>query len=423
MKLAAAMLLTLVLGRHSLAAEFIFETNNALLAIRSDGKAISLIDKATGKQRLAGEAAFAAVRKAGQESPASAIERHGDALHVLFGQSGVRADYRVISRPHYLVIELTHTVGAPVDEVVLAQFRLNMARTGTTLGVQWDNDFAVCLMGLSERVESIASGDTARASVHSGFGMIGEKVALIAEPTKSFLDVVREVERDFHLPGATISGKWAKASPDIRTSYLFTDLTEANADATIHYAKLAGLRYILVYAFIWAKSLGSYPINPESFPSGEAGLKKVIDKCHRAGLKVGMHMLTSSVSKDDPLVRPKPDAGLLKDGEAALVNTVTADATMLEGTAPVATFPMDSGYSNDRGGLDIVIDDEIIHYNRIEGTKLSGCLRGFPRRTASRRISRIALEAGFRGLNGKRTARTGSCPSAARKTGAHSSAN
>ena len=190
--------------------------------------------------------------------------------------------------------------------------------------MQWDDEFAICLMGLSEQVDSEIAGPVTSASVYPEFPMQGQRVAIIATPTPRFLEVVQRLEHDFRLPVPTIEGAWSKLSPDARTSYLFTDLTEANVDETIRYAKMGGFRYILIYSTTWSKSLGSYPINLRSFPHGEAGLKSAIDKCHAAGLKVGMHMLTSFVGKNDPLVRPKPDPGLLKDGETTLAADMSA---------------------------------------------------------------------------------------------------
>ncbi len=55
------------------------------------------------------------------------------------------------------------------------------------------------------------------------------------------------VEQDFRLPSPMLGGKWAKVSEDVLTSYLLIDLTEANADETIQYAKLGGFRYPFWY--------------------------------------------------------------------------------------------------------------------------------------------------------------------------------
>jgi hypothetical protein len=213
------------------------------------------------------------------------------------------------------------------------------------------------------------------ASVYPALAMQGERVAIIAEPTPRFLETVRKVEQDFHLPSPTLDGAWAKISQPVRSSYLFTDLTEANVEETIRYAKLGGFRYILVYAPTWSGSLGSYPINTKNFPHGEAGLKAVIDKCHAAGLRVGMHMLTSFVGKNDPLVRPKPTPFLRKDVETALTEDVNGAVTELSAAAPLAGFPA-QGFSYGPAN-DIQVDDEIIHYGHVDGTAFTQCIRGF----------------------------------------------
>ena len=373
------LILTLVLAFSAInvarAEHFVFETGMARLVIGSDGVASSLIEKQNNKEQLraAGRLPFAAVRKGGQLFPASAIERRGALFHITFGVSRVSADYRITASAEYLVIELVGVQGDGIEEIRLVQLSTPLANAGGLLAVQWDDEFAVCLMGLSAQVDSESAGSVMSASVYREFPMQGQRVAIIAAPTTRFLGVVRRLEHDFQLPVPTIGGAWAKLSMDARTSYLFTDLTEANVDETIRYAKMGGFRYILVYSSTWSTSLGSYPINLKSFPHGEAGLKSVVDKCHAAGLKVGMHMLTSFVGKNDPLVRPKPDPGLLKDGEATLATDITEVATQLTATSASAL----AGFSLQAGSYDIVIDDEIVHCGQIEAAKLLQCGRGF----------------------------------------------
>jgi hypothetical protein len=211
-------------------------------------------------------------------------------------------------------------------------------------------------------------------------------VALIAVPTADFLDVVQEVEQQCGLPSPRLSGQWAKRSPDVQRGYLFTDLTEANADETIRYAKLGEFGYVMTYSGTWSTSLGSYPINTRNFPDGEASLKRTIDKCHAAGLKVGMHMLTSFVHKRDPLVRPKPDPRLLKDAQSVLAADLDAKATEIPAAAPLEGFPAEAAfYGAASQGFDVVIDDEIVHYRGIvtgahsphDAPRLLDCIRGY----------------------------------------------
>jgi hypothetical protein len=375
MRLILALALVSAAVNAAKAENFVFETGMARLVIGSDGVASSLIEKQNSREQLraAGPLPFAAVKKGGQLTPASAIERRGALFHVTFGNSGVSADYRITASAEYIVIELAGVQGGGIEEIRLMQLSTPLANAGGLLGVRWDDEFAVCLMGLSDQVDSKIAGPMMSASVYHEFSVQGQRVAIIAAPTPRFLEVVREVEHDFKLPSPRINGTWGKLSMDARTSYLFTDLTEANVDETIRYAKMGEFRYILIYSSTWSTSLGSYAINPKSFPHGEAGLKSVIDKCHAAGLKVGMHMLTSLVGKNDPLVQPKPDHGLLKDGEASLATDVSEQATEVTATSALAP----AGFSVQTGSYDIVIDDEIIHCGQIEGAKLLHCERGF----------------------------------------------
>lgn len=376
MKLILALTLAFAALNWARAEDFAFETREARLVIRTDGMASSLIEKRSGKELLGpGGVIFAAVRKGGRLFPASIVKRRGDVLYVTFGTSGVDADYRITEQPEYLVVELTAFHGVGIEEIQLMQLNVSLAIAGGMLGVRWDDDFAVCLMGLSEPVNSRIEGRVLLASVYPEFGMQGKRVAIITSPTPRFLRVVRKVERDFGLPSPMIDGRWAKQSEDVRSSYLFTDLTEANVDETIRYAKLGGFRYILVYSGTWSASLGSYPINTLNFPHGEEGLSAVIAKCHAAGLKVGMHMLTSFVGKNDPLVRPRPSPWLLKDAEATLAADVSKTVTEMETASAPAGFLVQNG--DEVTANDFVIDNEIIHFSQMNGTKFLQCVRGF----------------------------------------------
>lgn len=380
MKPIVALALVLLAANGVRAEDLVFETREARLVIRSDAIASSLIEKQSGKELLRpGGLPFSAVIRGGRMFPASAAERRGDILHLTFGASGVDADYRITASADYILVELTAYRGEGVAEIRMIQLNVSLPNAGRVLGVRWDDEFAVGLMGLSAEVDTRLAGPRLLASVHSGFSMQSERVVIIAAPTPRFLEMVRKVERDFRLPSPTIGGTWAKLSEDVRTSYLFTDLTEANADETIRYARLGGFRYILVYNWAWSSSLGSYPINTQNFPRGEQSLKAVIDKCHAAGLKVGMHMLTSFVGKDDPLVRPKPNPGLLKDAETTLAADTNDTATELAAgqAAPSSLdgFPVVPGPYGPAS--DVLIDDEIVHYGQIDGARLIRCVRGF----------------------------------------------
>ncbi len=380
-----AVLVLLVCGCAALgASDAIFETRQVRLAISTNGAVASLLEKKTNREWLAtGIQKFAAIKKGGKFFQATGLTPDAKLWHAEFGDSGVQVDFRITTKSHYIVFEVVKINGSGVEELRLGQIQvLCKEKNGWPLGVTWNDQFAVCWLGLSDCIDSRPGGNgLALASVYPEFGMDGQRAVLVATPAAQFLDVVREVEHDFDLPSPTLGGKWAKTSRDVRTGYFFSDLTENNADETIRYAKLGGFGYVMTYDGTWAKSLGSYPINSNNFPRGEESLKATVDKCHRAGLKVGLHCLTSFIHKYDPLVRPVPDPRLLKDDEAILAADLDEKTNQISAVASLASFPTEGAFYGDRkSGFDIQIDDELIQYRAVGGlttNRLMKCIRGY----------------------------------------------
>lgn len=360
------------------------ESESVRLTFTPTGVLRSLLEKGGEHEWLAKEPrAFASVKKAGKYCPATSVARDGELWRVDFGAAQVQADLRVTASGPCVAFELVHLRGEGVEEVRIAELQVTcMENAGWWLGVYWNEQFAATLMGLSDRVhvQLLGSGVLA-ASVYPEFGMEGQRVVLVATPKSQFLDAVQQVERDFSLPSPRLDGQWAKTSQAIRRGYLFTDLTEANADETIRFARLGGFGCIMTYSGTWSTSLGSYPVNTANFPQGEASLKATIDKCHAAGLRVGVHVLTSFVDKSDPLVRPRPDSRLLKDDQATLAADVDEKATEIVATGSLAGFPTEGAFYGDaKAGFEIQIDDELIQYCAVGGTgenSLLRCTRGF----------------------------------------------
>ena len=322
-RLMLACALTFAFTNATLAENFEFATRTAQLVIQSNGAANSLTDKRNGAEQLHPTGLpFAMVIQHGKQFAATSFAKQGAFYHVTFGSSGISADYRIAASAEYIVVELAAVRGEGIEKLQMVQLSSDLANSGNPLlGVRWDDNFAVCLMGLEARSE------------HRDFGLsdIGSGLCRVWHAGQASSDCRRAHPAVFKrrtgggerfqaiLASPTIDGVWAKLSPDARSNYLFTDLTEANVDDTIRYAKMGGFRYILIYSKTWSTTFGSYRINTANFPHGEAGLKSVIDKCHAAGLKVGMHMMTSFIHKEDPIALSKPDIGLLKDAKGTPV--------------------------------------------------------------------------------------------------------
>ena len=368
----------------AVAEEFVFETDTIRYIINSAGLNVGLQEKSTGKDWIAIKPSpFAHVTLSGKTHPVTELSRDGDLLIAKFGKTGVMASYQISAHKTHITIELKSLKGAEPDNIELCSIQTTaFPNTGYTIAAQWNDDITICLMALSERVNSHVKGkSTISSTIYPEFGMVGEKVALIAVPTSTFLNVVQEVEKTYGLPSPTIDGVWAKRSPDIDTNYLFIDLSEKTADQVITYAKMGGFKYVLVPWRSWAESRGSYPINTKNFPKGEESLKAVIGRFHAAGLKVGMHMMTSLVSKNDPLVRPRPDRRLLKDSATALAEDIGARKPTIKAKDDLSAFS-DDVRQHDEGvdrGIDIQIDEEIIfckETGRTEPNVFSNCQRG-----------------------------------------------
>jgi hypothetical protein len=354
--------LTMVLGlalafQNSAGAEdYVFSTGTAQFVVQPNGTTKSFTEKSDGTSELhQGGVPFAVVTQSGKAIPVSSFERQGELYHLVFGASGVTADYRITPSADYIVVEVAAIEGGGIEKLQMVQLSLTLPNGSQIFDARFDDKHTVALMGLSNSVQTSYSGSLVWAAVYPEFGMKGQSVAIVAVPTQQFLTAAQKLEHDFNLvsPPPVIDGKWAKLSPDAKSNYLFTDLTEANVDETIRYARTGGFKYILIYSKTWSGSAGSYPINTASFPHGEAGLKGVIDKCHAAGLKVGMHMVTSIISRNDPWAREGTAPGLLRD---AAGNAVPGGGNYLADLkAPLAAAISDrvAGLIN-RAGFDMI---------------------------------------------------------------------
>lgn len=153
---------------------------------------------------------------------------------------------------------------------------------------------------------------------------------------------------------------YSKNSPLIKDAYLFVDLTEANSPSIISLAKRGGFPYILVYSGTWASSLGTYDFNKRNYPEGIYSLQRVVKSANAEGVKIGLHTLTSFVTKSDPFVLARPDA-LLKDDRATLLKRIDRNEKTLLAAESIDSFPSSPAYYGiGKAGLDLLVGREII---------------------------------------------------------------
>lgn len=379
-------------GAQPLSADtVVVENASAKLALDNRGR-VSAFCRRDGRSLLAGQkdAPFMMLRIGAKWHAAGALAGSGEGndrqLQIAFDGTPVMARAVLRSHEEYFEIETVALDGDGSEAVEQWRF-VNLpvnpaANVGQWLNVAWDEDFATAAIALEEKTEARGAPQL-QAVAHRSLGLAGRKAAVIACPTARLPEVIRGIERAHGLPAPTLGGQWAKTSRETRKSWMITGLAASDklpayaADRVFGVAKSFGVEYIVISLGWWNKSLGSYPINNDRFPKGIESLKTLAEQAHALGLKLGLHVMTASISKSDPYVTPVPDPRLLRDGEATLAADVDAAAKTIPTRESVAGFGTASGYWA-YGGVDVQIEDEIVRYGGIaEGSlALTDCARG-----------------------------------------------
>ena len=291
--------------------------------------------------------------------------------------------------PNYLTLELTAINDHTIGQLQLANLPTTLTDMVTNdLTSTRNNEYAAAVIPANIETRSYNEGKPLLiAFAERDVRLEGSKIAVLGCPTNLLLDILEQVEVENGLPHPTIDGVWARKSPEMKMSYLFVDIGEANADAMIDYAKAGGFHYIVAYNGTWNQTYGTvYRPHPNHYPSGEAGLLAVSDKIHAAGLKFGMHIINMCVDKGDPAVHGKPDPGLLTlpHRRRILAQEIGPDDTFI----PTSQSPqglLAKGEKSVWEGFDLWIDDEIIIYEdiQINPPGFIGCRRGAHGTTAA----------------------------------------
>ncbi|MCO5297647.1 MAG: hypothetical protein M9921_12395 [Fimbriimonadaceae bacterium] len=362
-------------------APWVFRSDGGSITLDSQARCINLVSTGGLSFHDGAKVPMASAWIDGSWHDATTLTQAGDHLLVTFGGQPFKMLVDIVSHPEGIAFTIADVQGPTPEKVRFAQISTrDLDRRGTILNCRWNNVVAVSLLGLGERVEAAPwGGHGLGVTAYRQFGIKGEGALLVIAPTATMRQAVRRAELAWSLPSPKLDGQWAKESAAANDSYLFTDLTESNADETIRLAKLGGFKAILVYGSTWSASAGTYPINLRNYPGGEDSLRRVTDKCHAAGLRVGMHLVTSMISKYDALATPAPDPRLLADARGTLAAAIGPSDTTLVLQAAMADFPREGAfYGNVKGGRDVMVGSEIIRYQSVDeaGGKLVGCQRG-----------------------------------------------
>jgi hypothetical protein len=341
--------------------------------IGRDGKNRALMNLADRKDYLRTWTPLMCAGRGQQSWDSSKVERTGDLLTVSFAGCDAHVKAKVDIHPKYFTIRVTEVTGGGLDWLQFCNLQVKMTQNvGELVNAAWDGDFAVCVLACNDRTDCGSHGvPTARA--YREFGIEGAKVAIIGVPTgqpdpaAKLLDAIETVELDQGLPHPMLNGVWIKRSPERFASYLMVGgVGQRNVDQIVDFAK-GGFGCIELF---WSRSTPGYEPDLALFPDGLAGMKRVADKVHAAGLQLGLHVMQGMVgwgSKNDPYLTPKADPRLLQDLHAMLAGPLETKATEIHTQEPTAQWP-ESG--------DLLLAGEIVHYGKRLLSGFAQCQRG-----------------------------------------------
>lgn len=381
--LAILLALTLKAG-----AQVVLENDACVLRISADAKAESLVCKADGSECLVPGAGvplcsilqyrpydnenFLRYPAKPMSFPSNRIEMDGDTLRVEFANTydiaviSVRkqADYFAftLERIDYRIEDFGVKRKTEIDE--LAFFQLPVAdkgHFGHWLNVSWNDDSAVCLMGLNPetRIDSfeLPGGRRMYAGADNQVGLIGTGAALVVSSKDAFLDVVDRVEQDYGMP----RGVQARRHSEYTSSYYeLRDVTLANIDRHISYAEQGGFRMMVIYYMDFASTCGHFLWRPE-YPGGLADLKAIVDRIKDAGIIPGFHIHYSKVSIDDPYI-----AGGTPDYRLNALAHFTLARDLAEQDTELLAGGNASLLRHEDGRRMLQIGSELLHYESVE---------------------------------------------------------
>ena len=377
-----AALVCLFSGALFAADNVTLETDTFRWVISGEGTNVSLFDKTGGAEYLKGGdiSSCALVRLGGNEYPATGASFDGGVLRLTFGGAGGRAEIEVTPRSGALILKVA-AVDGDVDELVFANVPL-------TLEAKPYEPFAACALALTPftHVHQLPALHTEfRAEATGRFGLVGAKTALVGVPQSEILPTIRQIMTDEAegIPFSDKGGAWALSSRDGYGSYImnFGTLTEETVDEWIASCRRLGFNQIDNHGggFFRFGSLDNVQ------PGGWDAFKKVIDRCHEAGIQILLHTYTCYIQKNDRYVTPVPHPDLDTWRDWSLAEPIDAEATEITVAEPISPDVLAKGWMT-TSSRTLRIGGEIVEYadvTREAPWKFLGCKRGFHGTTAT----------------------------------------
>ncbi|MFV0506549.1 MAG: hypothetical protein ACK5L5_07555 [Bacteroidales bacterium] len=354
----------------------------------------------------------------------------GNNIKVVFSEIDATFTIEYQLKDFYIAFELLD-LECPhdIDKVVWGAYKVKLTdKVGQSLGVAYNNDFAIGLMGLNlkscggfELIPRERFGNTAQRMgnytslqgftrsrskvvehnsclqekiqtvpvLDSDSTLIGSRFALYGVQVSELRNVISDIEKNEGLPHLTHDGEWLKNSQYATSSKFIMNYNVSNIDACLDVAEKAGIT--CVYHPGIFESWGTYPVNKKAFPDGYTSVLECSQKARKRNITLGAHALSNFITTDDPLVSPVPNSHLQLAGMTSLAQDLSADATEIELADESVRIAFDkdifdkteetkrANENKNREVFAVRIGNEIIEFSSVskEGVLvLQGCKRG-----------------------------------------------
>lgn len=151
----------------------------------------------------------------------------------------------------------------------------------------------------------------------------GASVALFGCIQKDALSTIGEIELAEDLPHPMFDGEWGKTSRAAMKSYLISDFSASDLDNMLSVCHKAGWEYL--YHIEPFDDWGHFHWSPDFVKGGDDAVRRLVERCEKEGVHMGIHTLSNFITTNDAYVVPKLNEHILKQGPVELFNDVTAD--------------------------------------------------------------------------------------------------
>ena len=344
------------------AAALDLRTDHFVLKLAEDGTAKSLLALPSQRELLREDASFVALQKKGKMHYSRLMKVAENVLTYSFWETDGEIDLVYETHRSFLGFKVTRNTVPDVEMIFFCVLYPTCNKYfGHTANLLSDDTDGICVRAGDTEVENFGYSKFVAARTHTYPGLVGYRAAMVAGAIGKIPDMLKEVAPWTTIPYTHLGGAWARESEENRGSYLFSSVTTDSVFSWIDLAMRGGFQTI--HYDSWEKSLGHYEPNGH-FPKGLPDMKWTADVIHKAGLRTGMHTLTSGISPHDSWIGSDENTNLTVAASYTLSKDVNpSDEVIYVNEPPIQKHDVVLTYSG--YGNVIRIGTELIQYSEV----------------------------------------------------------